>query len=138
MAVAPPRGALDVSGSFHHDLDVALLMATDWQDAADWQRVSTFVKRRRQQRGKQTAMTTSPATWTKIENAKAPRYKDWMLARVEDDLDWPSGTIQRVAEGGLPPEGDVSLDERVMTLEGQMAELLELVRRLGTTRGGPA
>lgn len=99
----------------------------------DWGRVAEFVRARRNRLGiKQAAAGVSSATWTKIENAKAESYKPFVLARIEQALDWPSGTIMAIAAGGSPPTtgDDIDLEDRVTRLEAEIARTNQRLDRV--------
>lgn len=98
------------------------------EPARDWQRVARYVQARRTRLGiKQTASKVSPATWTKIENAKQTSYKPFMLAAIEVELDWPSGTILDIAEGGVPPEEATEM--RLTQIEDELLRQADELRR---------
>lgn len=102
-------------------------------EQADWERVANAVRERRTALGLSQSATkgVSPATWTKLENARQDSYKPFLLANVERVLQWPPGTIERLVRGEQPPEEDAersaSLEARVKRLE-QRVEALEARR----------
>lgn len=110
----------------------------------DWQRAAEEIRRRRVALGLSQKATegVSPATWTKLENARQQSYKPFLLANVERVLQWPPGTIERIASGQDLPEGDplpiaMSLDQRVSRLEARLEQLeRRLSRRTRERRAG--
>lgn len=107
-------------------------------EQVDWQRVAQEVRRRRLALGlaRTAADGVSPATWTKLENARQRSYKPFLLANVERALRWPPGTIERIAAGrDLPPDDPAapspSLEERVRRLEERVDDLEARIGRRG-------
>lgn len=100
--------------------------------ALDWRRVAEEVRSRRLALGLKQNETegVSPASWSKLENAGATSYKPFVLANVERLLEWPAGTIMRLARGGDVPGAPVGDDvvDRLTRLEEKFDRIEELLR----------
>jgi hypothetical protein len=75
----------------------------------DWQRLGTYVTRRRHELGLtqpqvQAAGGPSAATVRNIESATQTSYRDGILRALERALKWPSGAVDSILAGGEPED----------------------------------
>ncbi|MGR6922667.1 helix-turn-helix domain-containing protein [[Actinomadura] parvosata] len=66
----------------------------------------------------------SPTTWTRVEEAK--RVRDLTYAGIERALGWQAGSVDQIADGGEPKEGEGV--QGVVTFTGEQA--LQVARQL--------
>lgn len=92
----------------HSDLSPSLAVNFMSSEDSDWNRVAQLVTSRRLELGYRRqedlarAMDVSLRVLNNIENARRSRYSRGTLALLEQTLDWRSGSIEAVLDGGDP------------------------------------
>ncbi|MFG1659009.1 hypothetical protein ACGFIY_21005 [Micromonospora chersina] len=124
--------ATPVAGWTFQNLSVKMTHVTASEQ--DWQRLGTYVTRRRNELGLTQSQVQarggpSIATVRNIELAVKDSYRDGNLRALERALDWPAGAVDRILAGGEPDDtatGDTNDD----SADAQFTAAIALLRAI--------